>query len=74
MSLSMVVGTIEIDVDEKCGGIAGNFDHHADAAVPCGVHRLMERIPGFTRSHWMPPFRECLRRITQVATMVYNFG
>jgi len=32
-----------------------DFDCHTDAAVQCGVHRLMEHIPGFTRSHWMPP-------------------
>jgi hypothetical protein len=29
----------------------------------------MEITLGFTRSHWMPPSGECLRRITPVAAM-----
>jgi hypothetical protein len=30
----------------------------------------MEHIQGFTRSHWMPPSGECLRRIAPAAAMV----
>jgi hypothetical protein len=30
---------------------AGNFDGHADTAMQCEAHRLMERIRGFMRSH-----------------------
>jgi hypothetical protein len=33
----------------------------------------MERIQGFTISHWMPPSGECLRRIAPTATMVDEF-
>jgi len=33
----------------------------------------MKHIPGFTRSHWMPPSGECLRRIAPAATMVNEF-
>jgi hypothetical protein len=33
----------------------------------------MEHIPGFTRSHWMTPLGECLRRIAPVAAMVNEF-
>jgi hypothetical protein len=33
----------------------------------------MEHIQGFTRSHWMPPSGECLRRIAPVAAMVDDF-
>jgi len=33
----------------------------------------MEHIRGFTRSYWMPPLVECLRRITPVAAMVKEF-
>jgi hypothetical protein len=33
----------------------------------------MEHIQGFTRSHWMPPLVECLRRIAPVAAMVDEF-
>jgi hypothetical protein len=36
---------------EKCKQKAGNFDHHADAAVQCGTNCLMERISGFMQSH-----------------------
>jgi hypothetical protein len=53
---------------------AGDFDCHADATVRCGVHRLMEHIPGFTRSHWMPPSGECSHRIAVAAAMVDTFG
>ena len=56
--------------EEKYRHIAGNFDHHADAAVRCGAHHLMEHIQGFSRSHWMPPSGECLRPIAQAAAMV----
>jgi hypothetical protein len=56
--------------DEKCRQISGNFDHHADAAVQCGVHCPMEHIQGFTKSHWMLPLGECLRRIASAAVMV----
>jgi hypothetical protein len=33
----------------------------------------MEHIQGFTRSHWMPPSGECLRRIAPSAAMVKEF-
>jgi hypothetical protein len=56
--------------DKKCRQIAGDLDHHADAAVRCGVHRPMEHIQGFTRSHWMLPSDECLRCIAPAAVIV----
>jgi hypothetical protein len=59
---------------QKCRKIAGNFNHHADVVVQCGTHRLMEHIPGFTRSHWMPPLGECLHRIAPAAAKVIDFG
>ena len=37
------------------------------------AHPPMEHIQGFTRSHWMPPSGECLRRIGQAAAMVDEF-
>jgi hypothetical protein len=33
----------------------------------------MDHIRGFTRSHWMQPSGECLRRIAPVAAMVDEF-
>jgi hypothetical protein len=33
----------------------------------------MKHIPGFTRSQWMLPLGECLRRIALAAAMVYKF-
>jgi hypothetical protein len=47
----MVVANNEIDGDKKYTSNAGNFDGHADTAVQCGAHRLMERIRGFMQSH-----------------------
>ena len=58
---------------KKCRRIAGNFYRHADAAVRRGAHRLIEHIQGFTRSHWMLPSGECLRRIAQAAAIVDGF-
>jgi hypothetical protein len=33
----------------------------------------MKHIRGFTRSHWMPPLSECLRRIAPVTAIVNEF-
>jgi hypothetical protein len=43
----MVVANNEIDGDKKYMSNAGNFDGHADMAVRCGAHCLMECIRGF---------------------------
>jgi len=61
------------DDNKNCRPIAGDFDGHGDAAVRREAHRPMEHIQGFTRSHWMPPSGECLRRITPAAAMVGDF-
>jgi hypothetical protein len=71
--LATVVGDNGIDDDEKCRESAGDFDHHANAAVRCRAHHLMEHILGFTRSHWMPPLGKCLRRIAPAAAMVNKY-
>jgi hypothetical protein len=47
----MVVANIEIDGDKKYTSNAGDFDGHADMAVRCRAHHLMERIRGFMQSH-----------------------
>jgi hypothetical protein len=70
----MLVVNNEIDNNKKCRQIADNFDGHVDAAVQCGMHFPMEHIPGFTRSHWMPPLGKCLHRIGLSAAKVINFG
>ncbi len=69
----MVVANNEIGGDKKITSNAGNFDGHADTAGQCGVHRSMERICGFMRSHKMPPSGKCPRRIAPVAAMVDYF-
>ena len=58
-------GQQRIDDNEKCRRIAGNFDCHAGGS--------MDHIRGFTRSHWMQPSGECLRRIAPAAAMVDEF-
>ena len=68
-----VGGQQQIGNNQKCRRIAGDFDCHEDAVVRCGVHRLMEHIPGFTQSHWMPPLGKCLRCIAPAAVMVDEF-
>jgi len=52
---------------------AGNFEHHEDTAVQCGVDCPMDHIRGFTRSHWLPTFGECLSHIVLAAAMVNKF-
>ena len=47
--LAMVMERIKIVHDKKGRQISGNFDHHVDMAVQCGVHCPIEHIPGFTR-------------------------
>jgi hypothetical protein len=47
----MVVVKNEINGDKKYTSNAGDFEGHADTAVQCGVHCLMERIRGFMQSH-----------------------
>ncbi len=42
-------------------------------AVGYRAHRPMEHIPGFTRSHWMPPSGKCLCQIAPAAAMVDEF-
>ena len=69
----MVVGDNWINDNKKCRETAGDFDHHADAAVQCRAHFPMEHILGFTRSHWMPPLGECMRRIAPAAAMVDEY-
>jgi hypothetical protein len=73
MLFSYGSGQQRINDNEKCRQIARDFDCHADAAVRRGAHRPMEHIHGFTRSHWMQPSGECLRRIAPAAAMVDEF-
>ncbi len=72
--LSMVVCKLKINDGKRCREIAYNFDHHVDAVVQCGTHCPMEHIPGFTRSHWMPPSGKCLHCIALAAAKVINFS
>jgi hypothetical protein len=69
----MVVANNKIDSNKKCRQIDGNFDGHGDAVVQRGVHRPMEHIQGFTRSHWMQPSGKCLRCTAPAAAMVDEF-
>ena len=73
MLFSYVSGGQRIDGNKTCRQINGNFDCHGDAAVRREAHCPMEHIQGFTRSHWMPPSGECLRRIAPAAAMVDEF-
>ena len=73
MLVSYHYGQQQIADNKKCRQITGNFDCHKDAVVEHGVHRPIEHVKGFTRSHCMPPSGECLRRIAPAATMVDEF-
>jgi hypothetical protein len=73
MLFSYGSGQHRIDGNIKIRQIDGNFDCHGNAAVQRGAYHPMEHIQGFTRSHWMPPLGECLRRIAPAAAMVDGF-
>jgi hypothetical protein len=73
MLFSYGYGQQQIGNNKKWGQIAGDFDCHTDVAVRRGAHRPLEHIHGFTRSHWMLPSGECLRRIVPAAVMVDKF-
>jgi hypothetical protein len=73
MLFSYGSGQQQIDNNQKCRQITGDFDCHADAAVRRGAHLPMEHIKGFTRSHWMSPSIKCLRRFAPVAAIVNKF-
>jgi hypothetical protein len=66
-------GQQRINDNKKCRQIAGDFDGHGNAAVRRKAHRPMEHIQGLTRSRWMPPSGECLRRIAPATAMVNDF-
>ena len=73
MLFSYGSGRQQINSNKKCRQIDGNFDGHGDAAVRREAHCPIKHIQGFTRSHWMPPSGECLRRIAPAAAMVNDF-
>ncbi len=73
MLFSFGHGQQQIGVNKKCRQITGDFDCHTDAVARRRVHRLIQHVQGFTRSHWMPPSGECLRRIPPAAVMVDEF-
>jgi hypothetical protein len=66
-------GQQQNEQDKKYTSNAGDFDHHVDVVMRCGVHCTMENISIFIRSHWMPPMGECPRHIALAAAMVNKF-
>ena len=53
---------------DKCTSFAGRFDGPADAPWQCQVHRPMEEVQGFGRSHWKLPLGKYLLGIAPAAT------
>jgi hypothetical protein len=54
---------VEINDAKQYTTVVTRFDSCDDAAVQCCIHCLLERVQGFTRSHWTPPSGEYLLRI-----------
>ncbi len=54
---------VEIDDAKQYTTIATRFNGRDDAPVQCCIHRPMEGVQGFTRSHWMLPLGKYLLRI-----------
>jgi len=57
----------------KCRQIGDDFDGHAGRVIQCNAHFLMEHIPGFNRSHWMPSLVKCSHRIAATAATANDF-
>ena len=58
---------------QKWRRIAGDLDCHGNAVVQRGAHHPIEHVQGFTGSHCMPAWGECLHRTALVAAMVNQF-
>jgi len=75
MLFSYGCGQQQINDNEKCRQIAGNFDSHADAAVQRGVHCPMEHIQATLGAtvcrHWVSGKCQC--RVAPAAAMVHEF-
>jgi hypothetical protein len=54
---------VEINNAKQYTTVATHFDGHNDAPLQCRVHRPIEGVQGFTRSHWTPPSGEYFLRI-----------
>jgi hypothetical protein len=46
-----------------CFTVVGHFDGHGSPLVQYKVHRPMQHVQGYSRSHWMPPLGNYLLRI-----------
>jgi hypothetical protein len=51
----------------KFTSAVAHFKSLADALVLCSVHRLMQHVQGYPRSHWTLPLGNYSLRIAQVA-------
>jgi hypothetical protein len=62
-----------IEEYKKCRQINDDSDSHDDALVQCQMHRPMQHVQGYLRSHWMPPLGKYSPRIAPADAMVINF-
>ncbi len=53
---------------KKRTSVAAHCEGLADVPVPCGVHRLMQHVQGYSRSHWTPPLGDYSLRFALAAT------
>jgi hypothetical protein len=55
-------------IASTCFSIIGHFDGHGSLPVQYKVHRLMQHVQGYSRSHWMPALGDYLLCIAPAAT------
>jgi hypothetical protein len=67
MFLATFMVNAEINDENKCTSFAGRFDGPTDAPWQCQVHRPMDEVQGFGRSHWKPPLSKYLLCIAPAA-------
>jgi hypothetical protein len=59
---------------KKYTSTSGHFHCHSNALVHVSAHCLIEKVEGFTQSHWMPPLSKYTLCIAPMAALVINFG
>lgn len=67
MLISYVYNDVKIIDDDQLHLHLAQFDGRADVPEQCRMHRPMEGVRSYSRSHWMPPLGEYSCQITPAA-------
>jgi hypothetical protein len=57
----------KLTISSTCSSVVGHFDGHGGLSVQYKVHRPMQHVQGYSRSHWTLPSSNYLLRIAPAA-------